>query len=207
MDIRDTYDTWAATYDSDRNLTRDLDEVVTRKSLAALRCECILEIGCGTGKNTPLLSRIGTRVCAADFSEAMLAQARTKSHASNVGFVLADITQPWPWPDGVADLVACNLVLEHVADLSFVFDQASRVLAPRGCLFICELHPFRQYKGVQAAFQRGQQRIAIPAFVHHISDFLKAAERNRLTLQHLQEWWHEEDTAKPPRLVSFLFEK
>ena len=36
MTIRDAYNAWAATYDTDRNLTRDLDAQVTRATLAAL---------------------------------------------------------------------------------------------------------------------------------------------------------------------------
>jgi ubiquinone/menaquinone biosynthesis C-methylase UbiE len=72
----------------------------------------------------------------------------------------------------------CNLVLEHVRDLSFIFKEASRVLVESGQFFISELHPFRQYQGTQANFFRNQQRTEIQAFVHHISDFTSAAAAN-----------------------------
>ena len=62
VSIKTAYNNWAATYDLDRNLTRDLDRMVTRKILAHRRCRSILEIGCGTGKNTILLAEIGERV-------------------------------------------------------------------------------------------------------------------------------------------------
>jgi len=64
VSIKTAYNNWAATYDLDRNLTRDLDRVVTRKILAHRRCRSILEIGCGTEKNTILLAEIGERVLA-----------------------------------------------------------------------------------------------------------------------------------------------
>ena len=47
----------------------------------------------------------------------------------------------------------------------------------------------------------------VDAFVHHISDFLNAATTNGLRLIKLNEYWHEEDQNKPPRIISLLLEK
>ena len=207
MNIQQAYTDWSATYDQDRNLTRDLDEIVTRETLANLRCSSILEIGCGTGKNTALLARLGRQVSAIDFSVGMIEKAREKISLDNVRFAVADITQPWPGKDQSVDLVVCNLVLEHISDLAFIFAEASRVLGDVGRFFVSELHPFRQYQGTQARFQRQQERTLIPAFVHHISDFVDAAAANKLALAGMKEWWHQEDKDKPPRLVSFMFVK
>src|SRR5687768_3604663 len=99
MTIQDAYTDWSATYDSDRNLTRDLDQHVARQQLAQLRCKSILELGCGTGKNTPLLASIGEHVQALDFSEGMIEKARAKVTAPNVTFDIADITKRWPCQD------------------------------------------------------------------------------------------------------------
>jgi malonyl-CoA O-methyltransferase len=79
------------------------------------------------------------------------------------------------------------------------------VLIDDGVLFVCELHPFRQYQGTKARFQQAEATTQIPAFVHHITDFVKAAEANQLKLLKLNEWWHDEDDGKPPRLISFIF--
>jgi ubiquinone/menaquinone biosynthesis C-methylase UbiE len=207
MDIEQAYTDWSATYDQDRNLTRDLDEIVARETLANLRCNSILEIGCGTGKNTALLARISRNVLAMDFSEGMIEKARQKISLENVTFAVANLTRPWPVENQSFDLVACNLVLEHISDLSFVFAQAFRVLGLGGRFFVSELHPFRQYQGTRANFQRGEESTHIPAYVHHISDFIGAGAANNLALSQLKEWWHEEDQNKPPRLVSFMFEK
>ena len=78
LSIQTAYNDWAATYDLDRDLTGDLDQVVSRKLLAHRHCRSILEAGCGTGKNTALLAEIGERVLALDFSEAMINQAKEK---------------------------------------------------------------------------------------------------------------------------------
>jgi len=167
----------------------------------------ILELGCGTGKNTQLLAAIGEQVLAFDFSDGMIDRARSKLRLENVTFTVADITRRWDCEDQSVDLVVCNLVLEHIHDLSFIFSESSRVLRDGGKFFVCELHPFRQYLGTKAVFERDQRTSEIEAFVHDISDFVGSAHDNGLTLATMREWWHEEDAEKPPRLVSFVFEK
>lgn len=207
MSIQKAYNEWSETYDTDRNLTRDLDQQVLREAFADLRFNSILEIGCGTGKNTVFLAQIGLSVHALDFSEGMIEKAGEKVKADNVRFSVADLTQQWPCKDEDFDLIVCNLVLEHIEDLSFIFSEAFRVLVEGGEFFVNELHPFRQYEGKKARFQIGESIAEIPAFMHHISDFLNAASTSGLRLAKLDERWHPEDENKPPRIVSFLFEK
>jgi ubiquinone/menaquinone biosynthesis C-methylase UbiE len=205
--IQDAYADWSITYDSDRNLTRDLDQEVTKETLGNRRYHTVLEVGCGTGKNTLLLDQLGDRVCAVDLSAAMLQQAKRKIRSNRVSFAMADLTSAWPCKPDSFDLIVCNLVLEHVRDLSLIFSEAYRALVAGGQFFISELHPFRQYQGTKANFQRGEERIEIPAFVHHLSDFTEGAAQNGLSVLSFKEWWHESDQNKLPRLVSFMFEK
>jgi malonyl-CoA O-methyltransferase len=207
MNIQSAYNNWSASYDADENLTRDLDQQVTREVLAHLNFKSILETGCGTGKNTSFLSQIGSKVHALDFSQGMIQKAQEKVKADNVRFSIADLTRKWPCEDAAYDLIVCNLVLEHIEVLSFIFAEAFRVLEEGGKFLINELHPFRQYEGKKARFSSEGGITEIPAFVHHISEFVNTASKNGLTLVKLNEWWHEADQNKPPRIVSFLFEK
>lgn len=203
MTIRGAYTAWAATYDTDENRTRDLDQAVTAELLGGRRVARALEIGCGTGKNTALLGRISAAVLGLDFSDGMLARARAKLAAPHVAFARADLTRPWPCAGGSVEIIACNLVLEHIEQLAPVFAEAARCLHPGGLLLVSELHPCRQYAGTQARFAAPDATVRIPAFVHHISDFLAAAAGAGLTLQALREWWHADERDRPPRLVSF----
>jgi len=207
MSIQNAYNEWAESYDTYENLTRDLDQQITKDVLGKLRFNSILEIGCGTGKNSAFYSQIGKSVHAVDFSQGMIEKAMEKVRAENVNFSTMDITKKWKFDGDSFDLLVCNLVLEHIEDISFVFSEASRVLESKGRFFINELHPFRQYAGRKARYQKHEEEIEVDAFIHHISDFLNAAIDKGLSLVKLNEYWHEEDKNKPPRLISFTFEK
>lgn len=207
MDIQNAYNEWSGSYDQDENLTRDLDQRVTMDLLGNLQFDSILEVGCGTGKNTVFLAKIASVLYAVDFSQGMIDKAKEKVLAENVRFSLMNINQRWDFEPGSFDLVTCSLVLEHIENLSFIFSEAARVLQPNGYLFINELHPFRQYDGKKARFTRHETTIEVDAFVHHVSDFFRAATEAGLTLTKLNEYWHETDEKKLPRILSLLFEK
>jgi ubiquinone/menaquinone biosynthesis C-methylase UbiE len=149
MNIQNAYNEWSEIYDSNTNLTRDLDQKVTQDLLGNLQFDSILELGCGTGKNTAFLSQIGKRVHALDFSLGMIEKAKEKIKKDNVHFSIADLTKRWPCEDEDYDLITCNLVLEHIKDLPHIFSEASRVLKVKGKFFINELHPFKQYQGTK----------------------------------------------------------
>src|SRR5690349_5384833 len=150
MSIQNAYNQWSEIYDSNENLTRDLDQILTHKAFSGKNFNSILELGCGTGKNTAFLVGIAEKVHALDFSEGMIAKAREKVHAANVKFSAADLTHRWPCEDEAYDLITCNLVLEHIQDLSHIFSEAARTLQMNGQFFINELHPFKQYRGTKA---------------------------------------------------------
>ena len=205
MDVQNAYNEWSDSYDTNQNLTCDLDASVVKEILASQRFDSILEIGCGTGKNTAFLAHIGTRVHALDFSQGMIDRAREKVQAENVRFEMAGLTKRWSCEDGSYDLIVCCLVLEHIENLSHIFAEAARTLRPDGKFLINELHPFKQYNGTKARFERACQTIEVDAFVHQISDFIHASEESGLKLEKFNEYWLELDAGKPPRLASFIF--
>ena len=207
MSIQNAYNEWSETYDTNGNLTRDLDQQITRDTFNGQHFQSILELGCGTGKNTVFLAGIGISVHALDFSQGMIEKAKEKVKAEDVRFEIQDLTKRWHCEDQAYDLITCNLVLEHIENLLHIFSEATRTLRPGGKFFINELHPFKQYQGIKARFEKGEATVEVEAFVHHISDFIHAATANGLKLTTLNEYWHEADQEKPPRLVSFLFEK
>lgn len=209
-DVERAYDRWAASYDNDKNTTRDLDASVVRKAPLDLKGRDVLELGCGTGKNTVYLAEHSRHVTALDFSLSMIARAHERLTTSNVKFVRHDVRELWPMPAASVDVVVANLILEHVHDLAPVFFEAARVLRPGGQLFICELHPYRQLLGVRAHFfdPGTGQTVQVTAYDHTVSEFVNGGIGAGLALRELGEWLEDDAPADaPPRLISLLFDR
>ena len=205
MSVREAYNTWSATYDAVENKTRDLEARACREILSGVSFSTVIELGCGTGKNTAWLAEQAKHVTAVDLSEEMQAVARIKVKSENVSFKLADIKEPWDFAK--ADLITCSLILEHVEDLEFVFAQAAEHLNAGGHFYVCELHPFKQYAGTKARFETDDGLQILECFTHNVSDYFHAARENGFSLVRLEEWFDDEEKIAVPRLVSFLFEK
>ena len=207
-DVAAAYDRWADSYDAMPNATRDLDAEVLRRHGPPVDGRDLVELGAGTGKNTVWLAERARSVVAIDLSPRMLERARRRVAAPHVRFVEHDIRRPWPLPTTSADVVVANLILEHVEWIGPVFAEARRVLRPHGLLFLCELHPFRQLRGVQARFASPEsgEEVRVPAWVHDVSEYVNAGIAAGFALRHLGEWRDAVDARRTeaPRLLSVL---
>jgi ubiquinone/menaquinone biosynthesis C-methylase UbiE len=205
------YDQWAETYDTDLNPTRELAGKALRKMDLPVAGLELVEIGCGTGRNTEwLTSGAAASITALDFSEEMLRRARARVADPRVRFIQHDVRTWWPLAENAADVMIAMLILEHVEHLNTVFVQAVRTLRSRGSLFICELHPMRQLMGGQAQFSNTQtgERQLVPAFLHNVADYVNNGVSAGLELQRLDEWRDNDAPPKSfPRLLSLLFTK
>ena len=209
-DVAHAYDRWSASYDTDLNATRDLDAIVLRRAPLRLHGRSVLELGSGTGKNTPWLAATATTVTGLDFSAGMLTRARARGLPHNVDLLVHDLRKVWPIRRDTIDVVVGNLVLEHIEDLDMIFKEAARVLTAGGQLYFCELHPYRQLLGSQAHFADPESgaTVAVPAYRHSTSEFVNSALAAGFTLVELREWTEPEaETGAVPRLLSLLFEQ
>ena len=207
MNIQQAYNTWADTYDTVHNQTRDLEARAIRTVLGDVTAPEILELGCGTGKNTEWLATKAAHVTAVDFSTQMLSRARQKLPLPTVDFKQGDITKDWQFVDKPAALITCSLILEHIQDLNFVFAQAYQALEPNGLFYVGELHPFKQYQGSKARFDTVTGVFELECYVHHLSDYLASAEQSGLTCVSLREGFDDDNRVGTPRIISFLFQK
>lgn len=208
--IAAAYDRWAKTYDTDPNRTRELAGAALRQVDLAITARDIVEIGCGTGRNTEWLATQAASITALDFSEEMLRRAATRIQEPKVRFIQHDVRTSWPLGDAAADVIIAMLILEHVEHLQPVFAEAARVLRPNGELFICELHPMRQLTGGQAQFSNAQtgERELVAAFLHNVSDFVNDGLAAGFELRRLEEWRDAEAPSDSiPRLLSLILTK
>jgi ubiquinone/menaquinone biosynthesis C-methylase UbiE len=203
-DVAAAYDRWSEGYDAVANATRDLDATVLRQQDLGLAGADVIEIGCGSGKNTVFLAAHARSVLALDFSEGMLGKARERVVDHRVRFVRHDLRERWPAPDASCDVVVANLVLEHVRHLAPFFTEAARTLRPGGRLFTCELHPFRQLRGGQAQYVRSDtgEVERVTAYQHDVSHYINGGLTAGLQLVRVDDWRDEHAPHEAPRLFS-----
>lgn len=207
MSIEKAYNLWAQQYDSNENKTRDLDKKTTIEILSKYNFENVLELGCGTGKNTKWLLEKAKKIIGFDFSQEMLHKAKEKINNSKVTFIKTDLLQPWEVDNEFADLITSSLTLEHIKDLDFIFKQAYLKLKFNGIFFINELHPFKQYIGSKARYESEKGTQELEVYTHHISEYLITAKNNGFTLVEINEQFDNLNENEIPRLISFVFRK
>jgi len=210
LQIEQTYDVWAQQYDSCENPTRDLEKQVAQEYYANVQMNEVLEIGCGTGLNTALLTEKAEKVIALDFSIKMLEKAREKFKDKPVIFVQTDLLLDWPIKGDSVDFVSCSLVLEHIENIKPVFQKSFAALRPGGHLYICEFHPVKQFAGSKPRFELDGEIIKVPAYLHRFTDYASAATKAGFEIIKFDN--HFDLNPKPkneniPRLISFLFKK
>ena len=201
----DKYNAWAYQYDNNINPTRDLDKTVIKESLSNLDFFKVLELGCGSGKNTEWLISKADKLVGLDFSKNMLALARKKITSKKVTFINANINEKWPVDNNTFDLATINLTLEHIEILDHIFNSLFMKLVQGGKCFVCELHPKKQLAGSRAQFEENGTDIVLDVFQHSEQEYIQSAEKAGFNLLVKEDWYDNEKDI--PRLISFLFEK
>ena len=207
MNVQQAYNAWSKIYDTNKNKTRDIEAKALRASILTNDSLDILEIGCGTGKNTEYLQTKAENLIGADFSAEMLEKAKAKITAENVEFRQMDLRETWDFAESSFDLITCSLALEHIENIDFIFQQAHKVLRSNGLFYIGELHPFKQYQGTKARFETDSGVFELECFVHHVSEFFTVAKSNNFECAELKEWFDDDDKTQIPRLLTMIFEK
>src|SRR5258708_10456711 len=110
MSVQQSYNSWSATYDAVENKPRDREKLACRQILSDVSFETVIELGCGTGKNTEWLAEKAKQVTAVDLSEAMQAVAKERIKRGNVEFKQAHVKKPWDFSASKVDLIACSLI-------------------------------------------------------------------------------------------------
>jgi malonyl-CoA O-methyltransferase len=204
---REGYDRWADVYDGDGNALCVLEEPHVDALLGPVAGLDVLDVGCGTGRHALRLALAGARVTGLDFSEGMLAQARSKPGADAVRFVVHDATSRLPFAGESFDRVLSCLVLDHVSAVDAHFAELARVCRRDGFVLVSSMHPAMMLRGVQAHFWDATTgRDVMPQSAPNVlSDYVMAATRAGLRFDHMSEHAIDEELVRRcPRMEKHL---
>lgn len=100
----------------------------------------ILDLGCGSGRNTLMAARLGCSALGVDYVKKAIAianaQAKREGLDTRVRFIQADITKLKPCQFGVFDSCILNEVIEHIGDYQKVLNFAYSSLKKGGKLIL-----------------------------------------------------------------------
>ncbi len=166
------YDLWSETYDETPNPVVALDARHTIAQLAPQAGECVLDAGCGTGRNLPALLDAGAVPTGIDFSTGMLAVAQRKF--PQVELHQADLQERFPFADAAFGAALCALSGEHLSDLAAVCGEVFRVLKAGGRFVFSVYHPWLAAAGKEANFEKDGWNYRLGAYTHTTEDYLAA---------------------------------
>lgn len=111
----------------------------TRRALAPLPGERVLDVGAGTGVSTAELARSGAYAVGTDISLGML---RSGHRVRPEVPLLAGDALALPFADATFDAVTISFALRNIVDVAAALREFGRVTRPGGRLVVCEFsHP------------------------------------------------------------------
>lgn len=152
----EAYDLWANVYDTDGNFLQALDTIQMKSLLPRMlallessnhpRPWKLVDLGCGTGRNTAALLEAGeSQVVGLDVSAGMLEVARQRLKdgvaSGRLRLEVVDLIEQ-SVPSSLAkwaDAIVSTLVIEHIPADMF-FRQISQMLKPGGILLLTNMH-------------------------------------------------------------------
>lgn len=140
--VREAFDRAAESYDRHAVLQHQVEqELLERVAYFELSPDAVLDLGCGTGIGTSVLTERypGTGVIGLDWSQGMLGQARRRT-AEVAMQVCADMCR-LPFTARSFDLVFSNLAIQWSPDTAGLYAEVRRVLKPGGLFLFTTFGP------------------------------------------------------------------
>ncbi len=170
LSVQEGYTAWAATYDEMKAGSLMDSPLLERiQTVAWEQLEAVADLSCWTGRTGIWLKEHGVRFLdGVDLTEVMLEQAHSKGIYRSLS--LADLRQT-PLSAHSYDLVSVGLADEHLPELLPLYQEAAKLVRPKGYLVLVGYHPFFQLSGVPTTFeQRTGEPATIEGYMHLFSE-------------------------------------
>jgi SAM-dependent methyltransferase len=186
LPVQEGYKEWSETYEQTVQDEMDLRLLTRIKGIHWKEITRAIDFACGTGRIGVWLKTHGVLgVDGIDITQEMLSKAAEKNVYASL--TNADILNSGVLP-GTYDLCIQVLADEHIADISLLYAEASRILKNNGYFVIVGYHPFFLMNGIITHFHKpGGDPLAIESYVHLFSDHVKAAFSSNLILLQMEE--------------------
>ena len=110
-------------------------------SLGDVSGKSAIDIGCGEGRFSRLLSNLGATVTGVDLTETFIERARTLSTGET--YLLGNAETLQGIESNTYDVAVSYIVLVDLQDYRSAINAAFRVLRPGGRFVVCNIHPMR----------------------------------------------------------------
>ena len=114
-------------------------------SLGDVSGKSAIDIGCGEGRFSRLLSKLGASVTGIDLTEPLIERARSLS--SGETYLLGNAENLKGIESNTYDIAVSYIVLVDLQDYRSAINAAYRVLRPGGRFVVCNIHPMRSCVG------------------------------------------------------------
>ena len=119
------------------DLSQGMAEHLHRYKIAEMLCtnKRVLDIACGEGYGTNLLSKFADKVVGIDIDEQTIVKAKLKYTSKNIEFFQGD-TSNIPFPESTFDIIISFETIEHHDKHHEMIKELKRVLKPNGIVII-----------------------------------------------------------------------
>ncbi|PMK03920.1 malonyl-ACP O-methyltransferase BioC [Vibrio sp. 10N.261.55.A7] len=137
-DIAAAFGKAALSYDKHAAFQREVGEKLIELMPLDLTGKTVIDLGCGTGYFSKLLSDRGAFVLCVDISDSMLSQAKVRCGSHDMAYLVAD-AESLPIETKSVDYVFSSLALQWCQDLSVPMREIRRVLKKSGQAYFSTL--------------------------------------------------------------------
>jgi len=205
----DAAESWVDFVRKGKDYYRDeLNNPATFELIGDVRDRLILDLACGEGYNTRILSRKGAKVTGVDFSEKMIELAKREEAKEKRGiyYHVLDATDLEVFSSNHFDLVTCFMSLQDIKNYKKAISEVARVLRIWGRFVFSVPHPCfetiiadgkrtsaakRYFGAVKYPVQWEMERLVKPfrttSFHRTLTDYFDALYRSRLFVVRLVE--------------------